>query len=136
MEVDSQIEELNNSVFCRLASSKIHGVGVFAIKDIPKGTKLNCNIAKPTWYQVPYNRTQELNQDVRELILGRWPTIVNGSYFLSPNDHAILILFMNHSDNPNYDQNTDCALRDILKDEEVTEDYRLIDNYKKVFDFL
>ena len=28
---------LKNNVYCRISRSKIHGVGVIAIKDIPKG---------------------------------------------------------------------------------------------------
>ena len=30
------IENLLSQTFCRFAPSKIHGIGVFAIKDIPK----------------------------------------------------------------------------------------------------
>ena len=32
-------EHLKNEVYCKLGVSKIHGVGVFALRDIPKGTK-------------------------------------------------------------------------------------------------
>ena len=31
------IKHLQNDVYCRIQSSKTHGVGVFAIRDIPKG---------------------------------------------------------------------------------------------------
>ena len=34
------INRINSEVWATLASSTIHGVGVFAIRDIPKGTKL------------------------------------------------------------------------------------------------
>ena len=32
------IKNLNDDVYCRIKASKRHGVGVFAIKDIPKDT--------------------------------------------------------------------------------------------------
>ena len=34
------IENLLSQTFCRFAPSKIHGIGVFAIKDIPKDTQI------------------------------------------------------------------------------------------------
>ena len=35
-----QIDDLNKTVFCRLGPSKIHGIGVIAIRDIPEGTRI------------------------------------------------------------------------------------------------
>ena len=35
-----QIDELNNTVWCLLGQSKIHGIGVIAIKDIQINTKI------------------------------------------------------------------------------------------------
>ena len=32
------LEHLKNNIYCRLKPSKIHGVGVFAIRNIPKNT--------------------------------------------------------------------------------------------------
>ena len=32
------IKNLEKDIYCRIQASKTHGVGVFAIKDIPKGT--------------------------------------------------------------------------------------------------
>jgi hypothetical protein len=41
MAVDKSIvlEHLQKEVYCRLGISKVHGIGVFAIRSIPKGTK-------------------------------------------------------------------------------------------------
>lgn len=41
------IKNLENDIYCKIMPSKIHGVGVFAIKDIPKNTnpfKISGNI--------------------------------------------------------------------------------------------
>lgn len=32
------LKHLKNDIYCRIGVSKVHGVGVIAIKDIPKGT--------------------------------------------------------------------------------------------------
>ena len=44
------IHNLRNNVYCRISRSKIHGVGVIAIKDIPKGINpfKKCNKTKET----------------------------------------------------------------------------------------
>jgi len=39
-EKEKLVEYIKNNVYCRLKPSPIHGVGTFAIRNIPKGTKL------------------------------------------------------------------------------------------------
>ena len=137
MNQQDQINELNSIVKCKLAPSKIAGVGVFAIRDIQKGDPLYLfPKPNPTWYSVPFGSMSKLFPEVRELILGQWASIVNGSHFLSPNDSCWMIVYVNHSDDPNYQTDGDFALRDIEKGEEITSDYRLMSNHEKVFKFL
>ena len=134
MTNQEQINELNTQVRCKLASSKIHGVGVFTIRDIRKGEKLYCWFNEhPKIYTIPYGSLSKLFPEVKEIILQRWSGVINGSAFRSPNDDQWLILFMNHSDEPNYDKITDTALRDIKKSEEVTSNYCLTNNANKAF---
>ena len=121
---EEQIKELNDTVKCRIAPSKVHGVGVFALRDIQKGEKLHCTLEEPIWYTVTYENLDKLLPYIRQLILDRWSLVVIGQPFLSPNHDAIMMCFLNHSDTPNYDPKTDTALRDIKKGEEVFEDYR------------
>lgn len=137
MSNSEQAKEINDTVWCRLGPSKIHGVGVIALRDIKAGQKLYCfPRALGKFYSIPYDKLGMLLPEIRGLVLERWASIINGSHFTSPNDDAWLILFMNHSDNPNYDPKTDCALKDIAKGEEITEDYRPMKNAEKIFDFL
>lgn len=131
-----EIDELNSSVKCKVAPSKVHGVGVFAIRDIASGEKLYC---KPhflrRWYSLKYEYFNELRPEVRDLIVGQWPCVVNRGLFLSPND-VWLLCFMNHSSTPNYDPNSDTALRKINAGEEILEDYRRMPNSTIAFPFL
>src|SRR3990167_2280197 len=111
-----QIGMLNTFVKMRIAPSKIHGVGTFAIRDIPKDTKLYAD-NMPEIFDLPYSRFYNLFPEVRELLLGRWPQIVNGSAFLYPD--ARMLAYMNHSEDANYDAINDRTLRDIEKGEEI-----------------
>lgn len=124
---------LDEVVKVRVAPSSIHGVGVFAMRDIKRGEKLYTD-AVPHAFDVPYKMFKKLRPDVAETILGRWPQIVNGSHFFWPDTQ--MAAFLNHSDNPNYDAKNDKTLKKIRAGEEITEDYRLIENYTKVFSWL
>jgi len=132
---DDQINELNSEVRCVLKPSPIHGIGVFAIRDIRKGERLYCtpNLI-PKFYDIPFGSLSKLFPEVKELVLQRWASVVNGSVFQSPNDDAGLLFFMNHdSHNYNYDIISDTALRDIYNGEEITENYCFMENASKVY---
>ena len=133
MTDDDAIAILNGLVKIRIAPSKIHGVGVFAMRDIEKGTKLYATMF-PQVYKIPYEEMKRLFPEVRQLLLERWPQIVNGSSFMWPDTNSQA--YMNHSDTPNYSAQDDVTLEDIYKGDEITEDYRKIDNWGKVFPWL
>lgn len=137
MVINEQISELNNEVRCHIKPSQIHGVGVHALRDIQKGEKLyiSPNIT-PKWYSIPYERLNELRPEIREVVLARWPSVLLGSMFRSPNDDVWLASFVNHSGEPNYDLATDTALKDIKAGEEVTENYKLMKNYGIIYPWL
>lgn len=139
MNINQQIQELNETVKCHIRPSSIHGIGVFALRDIKKGEKCFV-IPEETrkWYSISYDRFNELRSEVSELILTRWPSIILGSLFISPNDMVWLITYMNHADlpNDNYDVDTDTAKRDIKAGEELFENYKNMRNYDKVYPWL
>ncbi len=131
--IDAQIAYLNREVRCTIRPSPVHGIGVFALRDVKKGEKLYCEtISKPAWLTIPYERFNEIRPEVRELILQRWPRVATEKDpffygFMSPNEDQRLLSFMNHSSTPNYGPTAkytgDRALRDIQTGEEITEDY-------------
>lgn len=134
---DQQISELNSEVRCTIKPSKIAGVGVFALRDIPKGDR--CYIAPrmiPRFYNIPFGSLNKLFPEIKELVLARWASVVNGSLFCNPNDSAHLLMFINHSIEPNYDVVSDTALKDIKKGEEVLENYCAMDNAEKAHPWL
>lgn len=131
-----QIYELNNEVRCKLGVSKVDGIGVIAIRDIRKGEKCFVSpfdhLETPRFYNISFGNLSKLLPKVKELVLQRWASVVNGSVFRSPNDDAGLLFFVNHSTRPNYDVVSDTALRDIKDGEELFEDYRAMENWAKV----
>ena len=115
---------LNSTVWCTIAPSPVHGVGVFAIRDIPKGQKLNCqNISRMGVLRIIPSELENLLPEIKKLILQRWPIVTTTGYFQSPNDDVFLLAFMNHSETPNYDKVNDITLRDVKKGEEIFEHY-------------
>ena len=133
-----QINELNSTVRCTLKPSNVHGVGVFTIRDIKQGERLYCTPhVIPTFYTVPFGSLKKLFPEVRELVLARWASVVNGSLFQNPNDDVGLLFFINHSsDNWNYDVVSDTALKDIPSGTEVLEDYRVMENWAKIYSWI
>ena len=132
-----QILQLNTEVKCTIRLSSVHGIGVVALRDIQKGEK--CYLLpkqERSWYTLTHSALNELRPEIKEIILERWASVINGSYFQSPNDEVWLPSFINHSNIPNYEQNTDSAMRDIKEGEEVVENYRVMDNAEEIYPFL
>ena len=124
-------DELNEEVKCELRASPIHGVGVFALRDIRKGKKLFCKHPFREWIRLEEKDFAELYPEVRDVILKRWPLALAGEPFLHPNGDAYLISFMNTSAGGyiNYDPHTDTALCDIASGTEVIEDYGMYKDF-------
>lgn len=126
----ADVAYLNSSVWATLKPSPIHGVGVFAIRDIPKGRRITDysvhDIRNPIVCELTEQEFDEVHPAVRALILDRTVFPYRGDSvvfrFYSPNSEQTLTSFMNHSDTPNSDGVI--ALRDILEGEEVTENFR------------
>ena len=134
---EQQIMELNTEVRCTIKSSKIAGVGVFALRDIPKGDR--CFITPrmtPRFYTIPFGSLSKLFPEIKELVLDRWASVVNGCLFCSPNNDVHLLMFVNHSFEPNYDVVSDTALKDIRAGDEVLEDYCAMENAEKAHKWL
>lgn len=113
-------EQINATVMAVIAPSKIHGVGVFALRFIKKGEKMYLR-----WNPMGFLQTtlSKLRPEVRQVIVQRWPPVKDGYPFIHPHEDANLLSFMNHSGDPNYDDKNDTAIRDIRRGEEITEDY-------------
>lgn len=132
-KIADAIKLLNNLVKYKVGPSDIHGVGIIAMRTIRKGEKLNMD-AVFHQFDIPYKDFPKLRSDVAQHILERWPLVSQGSHFIYPD--AKMSAFMNHSDDANYDAETDRATRAIKAGEEITEDYRKILGCTEIFTWL
>lgn len=131
---EQQMQGLLKWLNVRLGPSEIHGIGVFALKDMPEGHKLHAD-NQPFPFHLPVKKLKnQLPEDLYNYILGMYPRVVKNEPFVFPN--AQFTAYMNHSDNPNYDAKTDTLLRSVEKGEEITEDYRQIEGWEEVYEFL
>jgi SET domain-containing protein len=110
-----------------LGVSPIHGIGVFALIDIPAGT--GGLFAPPQeWPALPLERINELPKHSQKL-LNTYCLQDEVNVYLPPNGFRVLdlVMYLNHSDNPNLKQvnagDDFVTLRDITAGEELTIDY-------------
>lgn len=129
-----QINTLCKWITVKIGTSKIHGVGLIALKDLPKGTKLYADIM-PEIFRLPYKALKNnAPAYVHDIVLAQTPLVVNGEPFTYPN--ARLVAYCNHSDTSNYDARADLLIEDVKEGDEITEDYRQIEGWKTAFPFL
>jgi len=120
-------EYINNTVWATIKPSNIDGVGVFAVRDIAKGTIISdYNLFNNDETKVFETTPEEFNKilpEIQYLIKQRmlFPSGNKTLIFCSPNSDINLQSFMNHSKTPNTDGKK--AIRDIKNGEELTEDY-------------
>ncbi len=128
------LEDLQNT-WCKLAPSHIQGVGVFAIRDIPKGTH-PFTIGKDDWIDISKKDLRNVPREVLDLI-ETYCTFQNGMYNIPAYGFKIwdMVDFLNHSKNPNVisvDNGEDfVTIRKIKKGGELLIDYNAIDEHPK-----
>ena len=133
MKWKEAIALLNDIVRIKLAPSLLHGIGVFAIRDMKKGEKLYADVI-PNAFDLPYKKLVLLKPEIREIILSHWPNVLNGSHFLYP--VTKMTAFINHLEIGNYDINKDELLADVKKGDEITMNYKRYNNWAKLFPWL
>lgn len=131
--IKNAIDLINEIAKIKLAPSSVHGIGVFAMRDIKKGEKLQPNTI-PYLFDIPFKEFKKINKEIVNEVIGQYPLVTTGSHFLYPTTR--FISYMNHSDTPNYDAKEDIVLKDITAGEEIFEDYTKIDNWEVAFPWL
>jgi SET domain-containing protein len=113
-------------VYARIGRSRIHGVGVLAIRDIPAGTRVfRGEDERVVW--VSRADVRRLPRPLRQLYEDF--AMLWGERYGVPRTLNMLSVgwYLNHSDRPNVEADDDGrfhALRRIRKGEELTADYR------------
>jgi hypothetical protein len=116
----------HENVFTRLAVSSNHGVGVFAIKDIPSGTNVFADDpSELIWIEV--DKLKNLDPQIK-MLYNDFCVLKNGKYGCPSNFNLLTVgWYLNESkENPNVNatKNYDfIALRDIKEGEELLSNY-------------
>jgi len=119
----------HDKVYTRLGISNIHGIGVFAISDIKKGTLLfEYDITEMVW--VNASEIANTSDKIKKMYEDFCVVKDNGTLYGCPANFNQLTMawYMNHSDTPNVeiDENYDFrTLREIKDGEELTINYKI-----------
>ncbi len=124
--------DLQKNIYCRISRSKISGVGVLAIRDIPKGENPFGGVPKNKYITIDADkvlRNPKIHPGVVRMAKDFYSIRDNKIYFPDSSLNAINIsFFMNTSKNANIgtrDGETFFAKKKIKKGEELLVDYDL-----------
>ncbi len=130
------LEHLKNNVYCRPMPSSIHGIGIFAIREIPKGVNPFIGCYDGIDYKFSEKDLSGIHPAVRKLVED-YCVKQNGYIYINASGmyRYDIGYFLNHSDNPNittYDNSrTFITTRLIKEGEEITSDYGEYDDDAK-----
>jgi SET domain-containing protein len=131
MNKEALLKELANSTYVMIKPSPLHGIGVFAIRDIPKGTRNIFSKGVGDWIKVSKEEVDALPQHSKDLIENH--CLFDEDFYFIP-DYGFklvdLVIYLNHSETPNVISLNDGeefeAIRDIANGEELLVDYGTI----------
>ena len=131
MDKESLLRQLAQSTYVMIQPSPIHGIGVFAIQNIPKGTKNIFSEGVGEWIKITKAEVEALPLHSRALVENH--CLFDEDHYFVP-DYGFklidLVIYLNHSDTPNVVSVNEGeyfeALRDIKSGEELFVDYGTI----------
>jgi len=131
MNKEALLKQLAESTYVMIKASPVHGIGVFAIRDIPKGTQDIFSQGIGEWIEVSKEEVEALPKHSRDLVENHC-LFDEKSYFIPDYGFKLvdLVIYLNHSDSPNVVSINDGerfeAIRDIACGEELFVDYGTI----------
>jgi SET domain-containing protein len=136
MKKESLLKELQQSTYVMIQPSPIHGIGVFAIRDIPKGTRDLFSQGVGEWIKLTIAEVEALPQHSRDLVENH--CLFDEDFYYVP-DYGFklvdLVIYLNHSDTPNVISVNDGeffeAICDIKAGAELLVDYGTIVDSKE-----
>lgn len=131
MNKEELLRELQSEQYVMLKPSPVHGIGVFAICDIPKGSRNIFSKGVGGWVRLSFAEVEALPPHSRNLI--ETYCLYDETHYFVP-DYGFklmdLALYLNHSSTPNIISINEGeafeALRDIREGEELLVDYGTI----------
>lgn len=126
------LKYLKHDVYVRVGRSETHGIGLFAIRDIPKGANPFKSLLKYDFIAFDLSDLAAIPEEARKMVHDYCAQENGKIYVPSAGFNPIHLLhFINHSKVPNVkavgDGTTFIATREIKKGEELFSDYSTYD---------
>jgi SET domain-containing protein len=131
MTKEALLKQLHHNTYVMIKPSPLHGIGVFAIRAIPKGTRDLFSQGVGEWIKLTNAEVEALPKHSRDLVENHC-LFDEGHYFVPDYGFKLvdLVIYLNHSDTPNVISINDGeffeATRDIAEGEELLVDYGTI----------
>jgi SET domain-containing protein len=128
MTKEQLLEELSTGTYVMIKPSVLHGIGVFAVRDILKGCRAMFSKNTGNWIKVPKTDIDQLPKHAVDLV-ENYCLYDEEHYFIADYGFKVmdLVNFLNHSDTPNIISIDDGeefeAIRDIQTGEELLINY-------------
>lgn len=123
MKKDALLRELHEETYVMIQPSPVHGIGVFAIRPIPKGTSNIFSKGFGDWISIPKEEVAALPAASR-LLIENHCLFDEEVYFVPEYGFKLidLVIYLNHSDNPNVVSIDDGAQFEAIRDIEIGEE--------------
>jgi SET domain-containing protein len=122
------LQQLRDQTYVKLQSSPVHGIGVFAIRAIPKGCRDIFSKGMEEWIKLSIKEVEKLPEHSRSLI-ETYCLFDEENYFVPQSGFKLVdpVIYLNHSSVPNIISINEGeefeALVDILPGEELLVNY-------------
>lgn len=105
MDKNKLIKHLQNDIYCRIGVSKIAGVGVICVKDIPKGVNPFKSLSneKSKIIQLKDSDLTNVDKNVVKMLKDFFGHDDTYDVLYAGPNHLDASFYLNHSDNPNLD---------------------------------
>lgn len=111
------LKELRDEIWVMLKPSPVHGIGVFAVRDIPKGCRTIFSRHKDDWIRLPICDVEQLPDHSRELV-ETYCLYDQENYFVPSYGFKIMdmVNYLNHSSSPNVRSLNDGEVFEAMED--------------------
>jgi SET domain-containing protein len=102
MKKEEIMNELYNNTYAMLKPSAVHGIGVFAIRDIPKGCRTIFSKGHGEWIKMAISEVNKLPAYSRELV-ETYCVFDEENYYVPDYGFKVMdmVCYLNHSFTPN-----------------------------------
>ena len=102
MPLKELLQQLQTETYVMIKASPVHGIGVFAITDIPKGCRNIFSKGMGEWIKVPIREVEALPEHTKSLI-ETYCLFDEENYFVPEYGFKMIdpVIYLNHSSSPN-----------------------------------